>query len=147
MWGRCYVLFFLPNPTNMEKHRQLCLAACSPGPHVRLRNRRIRNQGHPEGIFQCSREKKETQSEHFSTWISFFLFGCWGREKSCQSLTGTPTPTPPPLFALPSQTRSHPTWSTSNATSWGSSQFSGRVLSSLCPQDLVEAPVIAGITF
>lgn len=68
--------------SNLEKCRQLCLAVCSPEPLVRLRNTRIRNQGHLEGIFQCSREKKENWFERFSTWISFFLCGRLGKEKS-----------------------------------------------------------------
>ena len=28
-------MFFSLEPTNPEKHRQLCLAACSPKPHVK----------------------------------------------------------------------------------------------------------------
>lgn len=69
-----------------------CVWPPAPLSHtLRLSNTRIRNQGHPEWIFQCSREKKETRSEHFPTWISFFLFECWGKERSCQSLTAPPT--------------------------------------------------------
>ena len=82
MGGRCCVTLFSLNLTNLEKRRQLCLAVCSPEPLERLRNTRIRNQGHLEGIFQCSREKKENRFEHFSTWISFFLCGRLGKEKS-----------------------------------------------------------------
>lgn len=71
--GAMHMLFLL-TLANLGKGRQLCLAVCSPEPLVRLRNTRICNQGHLEGIPQCSKGKKENWFEHSAHGCRFFLF-------------------------------------------------------------------------
>ena len=139
----CYVNVFLTEFTNLRKCRQWCLAASSPEPHVRLRNTRIPNQGHLEGIFHSLREKKENWFEHFSTLIPLFTLGLPGKEKvrhiaslrhlsllvhlnKCILICQDPSQMPLlELFPI----------------------LPDGVPSSLCLQNFVDPPIVAGITF